>query len=184
MSPINRQVLFIQGGGSQEDYDVDKNLVDSLQQHLGEAYELHYPHLPNESVPDFGRIKQIGQEISRIQGAPIVVGHSFGASMLLKYVSQNEVKQQVKAIFLIATPFWSGDEEWKEEFKLPPNFADRLSQDVPIFFYHSQDDEQVPVAHLALYRQNLPWATFREIPAGGHQLNNDLTLVANDIKSV
>jgi predicted alpha/beta hydrolase family esterase len=184
MNRINKQVLFIQGGGSKEDYETDKSLVDSLQQTLGEAYTIYYPRLPNESVPDLGRIKQIGHQISLIEGELIVVGHSLGASMLLKYVSETQVKKKTTALFLIATPFWNGDEDWKEGFKLAENFADKLSKAVPIFLYHSQDDDEVPFAHLALYRQKLPWATFRELPSGGHQLDNDLIIVANDIKSL
>ncbi|GAB4044749.1 alpha/beta fold hydrolase [Spirosoma jeollabukense] len=184
MTMSNKQVLFILGGGGQDDYEADKKLVDSLQQRLGEAYRIHYPNLPNESVPDYGRIKQIGNEISRITDELILVGHSLGASMLLKYVSEREVPPKLTGLFLMSTPFWRGDEEWKAGFKLAENFADKLSKDIPLFFYHSQDDEEVPVAHLALYGQKLPWATFRERPRGGHQFNNDLTLVANDIKSV
>jgi hypothetical protein len=42
----------------------------------------------------------------------------------------------------------------------------------------------VPFAHLALYRQKLPQAAVCEIVSGGHQLNNDLTVVAKDIKSL
>ena len=184
MSRPNKNLLFIQGGGSKEDYEADKKLVDSLQTILGEAYTVHYPRLPSESTPDLGRMKQIGNEISRIEGDLVLVGHSLGASMLLKYVSENEVQKKPTAIFLIATPFWSGDEEWKDGFKLPENFADRLSKDVPLFLYHCHDDEEVPFAHFALYRQKLTWATFRELASGGHQLNNDLTMVANDILSL
>lgn len=185
MSWINKQVLFIQGGGSQEDYQADKHLVASLQELLGEAYRVHYPRLPtDESVPDLGRIKQIGHQISRLEGELIMVGHSLGASMLLKYVSEIKVKIKPIAIFLIATPFWSGDEDWKKGFKLAENFVDKVARELPVFLYHSQDDEEVPFAHLALYRQKMPWATFRELPSGGHQLGNDLTMVANDIKSL
>jgi predicted alpha/beta hydrolase family esterase len=104
--------------------------------------------------------------------------------MLLKYFSENEIKKMATAIFLISTPFWGGDEDWKEGFKLQEHFADKLSNEVPIFLYHCHDDEEVPFAHLATYRQKLPWATFREIASGGHQLNNDLTIVADDIKSL
>jgi predicted alpha/beta hydrolase family esterase len=184
MSSTSKNLLFIQGGGSKEDYEADKNLVDSLQHILGEAYIMHYPRLPNEPGPDFGRMKQIGNEISLIEGELILVGHSLGASMLLKYFSENRVKKKPTAIFLISTPFWSGDEDWKDGFKLPENFADQLSRDVPLFLYHCHDDEEVPFAHFAIYRQKLPWATFREISSGGHQLNNDLTIVANDIRSL
>ncbi|GAB3989786.1 hypothetical protein GCM10028807_15440 [Spirosoma daeguense] len=184
MSRIKKDVLFIQGGGSDEDYEADKSLVDSLQQCLGEKYAVHYPRLPNESVPDLGRLNQIGNQISSIEGELIVIGHSLGASMLLKYISQTEVNVKISAIFLLSTPFWSGEEDWKEGFKLPEHFADTIDRTTPIFLYHSQDDKEVPFSHLALYRQKLPWATIRELPSGGHQLNNDLTIVANDIKSL
>ncbi|GAB3688295.1 alpha/beta fold hydrolase [Spirosoma flavus] len=185
MSHTNTQVLFIQGGGSKEDYEADNHLVASLQGILGEAYRVHYPFLPtDESIPDLGRLNQISNEISRINDELILVGHSLGASMLLRYVSENEFNKKVTAIFLLSTPFWSGDEDWKVGFKLAEDFADKLSREVPIFFYHSRDDEEVPFAHFAIYRQKLPWATFRELPSGGHQLNNDLTIVASDIKSL
>lgn len=184
MSRINKNLLFIQGGGSTEDYKADKKLVDSLQTILGEAYTVHYPRLPSESTPDLGRIKQIGDQILQIEGDLILLGHSLGASMLLKYLSENEIRKKAIGVFLIATPFWSGDEEWKDGFKLPDNFADRLSKDVPLFLYHCQDDEEVPFAHFAIYRKKLPRAIFRELASGGHQLNNDLTVVANDILSL
>jgi serine hydrolase len=177
-------VLFIQGGGGDEDYQADAKLVASLQEVLGSAYTVHYPLLPNESSPDFGRRKQIAKEISLDKGEIILVGHSLGASMLLKYLSENEVKKKVAGIFLISTPFWSGQEDWKQGLKLHEDFPDKLPKNVPIFLYHCRDDEEVPFAHLSIYAQKLPQAIVREIGSGGHQLNNNLSLVANDIKSL
>jgi uncharacterized protein len=181
---MNKHVLFIQGGGGKEDYEADANLVTSLREALGKAYTVHYPLLSNESSPDFGRRKQIGKEISLIEGGIIFVGHSLGASMLLKYFSENEVKKKIEGIFLISTPFWSGDEDWKKGLKLHEDFPDTLPKDVPIFLYHCSDDEEVPFEHLSLYAQKLPQATVRKIASGGHQLNNNLSLVAKDIKSL
>jgi len=156
-----------------------------LKENLGEAYLVHYPHLPNdESLPDFGRMKQIGNEISSINGEIILAGHSLGASMLLKYLSESRVQKKITGIFLISTPFWSGDEDWKHGLKLQKDFADKLPESVPVFLYHCRDDEEVPFEHLARYSQNLPKATIREIASGGHQLNYDLSIVAKDIKSL
>jgi hypothetical protein len=67
---------------------------------------------------------------------------------------------------------------------LPKDFAAKLPQGTPVFLYHSHDDETVPFSHLALYAKILPKATVREIESGGHQLNNDLTMVAKDILSL
>lgn len=181
---MNKHILFIQGGGGKEDYEADAKLVDSLREALGEAYTVHYPFLPDESSPDFGRKKQIVKEISSLSGEIILVGHSLGASMLLKYLSESPVQKKIAGIFLISTPFWSGDEDWKQGLKLHENFADKLPEDVPVFLYHCHDDEVVPFNHLSLYAQKLPQATVREIPSGGHQLNNDLSIVARDIKSL
>lgn len=181
---MSKHVLFIQGGGD-GGYEVDTTLVASLQAALGKGYDLNYPRMPtDEAAPDFGWPQQIGKKISAIKGEAILAGHSFGSSMLLKYLSESKVKKKIAGIFLISTPFWSGEEDWKKGFKLQENFADKLSKEIPIFFYHCRNDEEVPFSHLALYRQKLTWATFREISRGGHQLNNDLTLVAHDIKSL
>jgi uncharacterized protein len=112
------------------------------------------------------------------------VGHSFGSSALLKYVSENKVRKPIAGIFLIATPFWGGEGWHYKGFTMHDDFADRLPKNVPIFLYHNRDDEVVPFAHLALYKQKLPWATFREGASGGHQFDNNLTLVAKDVKSL
>lgn len=181
---MKKHVLFLQGGGGKEDYEADDKLVTSLRENLGKTFTFHYPFLPEESSPDFGRKKQIDQAISSINGEIILAGHSLGASMLLKYLSENEVRNNIAGVFLISTPFWSGDEDWKQGLKLHENFPDMLPKDIPIFLYHCRDDEEVPFEHLSIYAQKLPQATVREIANGGHQLINDLSRVARDISSL
>jgi uncharacterized protein len=180
---MSKHILFLQGGAGEEDHAADAKPVDSLQKKLGDGYEVHYPLLPEESSPDFGRIKQIDKEISLIKGEIILVGHSLGASMLLKYLSEIQVQKKIAGIFLIATPFWSGDEDWKQGLKLHEDFAGKLPKGVPVFPYHSKDDEEVPFDHLEIYAHHLPRAA-RKITDGGHQLNNDLAIIAKDIKSL
>ncbi|GHB65913.1 RBBP9/YdeN family alpha/beta hydrolase [Persicitalea jodogahamensis] len=177
-------LLFIQGGGD-DGYEADKALVNSLRESLGNQYEIHYPAMPSdESAPDFGWLQQIDSEVSENEDGVILVAHSLGASMLLKYISEYPVIKKIKGIFLIATPHWSGDEEWQAGLKLKKDFAKKLPDKVPLYLYHSRDDEEVSFAYLDYYKQNLNQATFREIKSGGHQLNNDLTIVANDINSL
>jgi predicted alpha/beta hydrolase family esterase len=185
MKPIEvKKIVFIHGGGN-GGYAADKALVASLKTALGKEYEVDYSEIKSdESAPDFGWVKQIAGKISEINGDLILVGHSFGASMILKCLSEITVTKKIAGIFLIATPFWSGDEEWKQGLKLKENFADNLPVKDSIFFYQCLDDEETPLSHFEHYRQKIPQATFREIKSGGHQLNNDLTVVANDIKSM
>ena len=179
-----KQILFIHGGGN-GGYAADAALVDSLKRALGNGYQVNCSEIKSdESAPDFGWLKQIAGKIYKINDDLILVGHSFGASMILKCLSEITVTKKIAGIFLIATPFWSGDKEWKQGLKLKENFADNLPVKDSIFFYQCLDDEETPLSHFEHYRQKIPQATFREIKSGGHQLNNDLTVVANDIKSI
>ena len=108
-----------------------------------------------------------------------------GGSFLLKYLSDEKIETRVAGLFLIAVPYWGGD-GWRyegyEAVALPADFSSKLPKSAPIFFYHSRDDEVAPFAHLALYEDKLPQATIRVLDGRGHQLNNDLSEVAADIK--
>jgi uncharacterized protein len=178
-----KQVLFIHGGG-EDGYGADTALAASLQKELGTAYHVRYPRMPGEDTPDFGWGGQIAREIAAVKGEVILAGHSLGASMLLKYLSENRVHQHIGGLFLLATPYWSGDEDWHKGLKVRDDVSDTLPADVPIFLYHSRDDEEVNFADLALYARMLPQATIREVASGGHQFGDDLTQVARDIKSL
>ena len=179
-----KNLIFFHGGGSEEDYEADGKLVSSLKSKLGSGYSVQYPLLPDNGTPDLGRRKQISHEIFASEDNVILVGHSLGASMLLACLSEIKIRKKIAGIFLLATPFWNGNEDWVEAFKLQRDFAKQLDKNTPLFFYHCRDDEEVPFGQLAVYKQQLPWASFREISVGGHQFNNDLTMVANDIKSI
>jgi predicted alpha/beta hydrolase family esterase len=104
-----------------------------------------------------------------------------GGSILLKYLSEEEAAKPVAGLFLVAAPYW-GVEDWEVgEYALQEDFASRLLRGLPVFLYHSRDDETVPFAHLALYAEKLPRATVKEFDGCGHQFDDDLSEVARDI---
>jgi predicted alpha/beta hydrolase family esterase len=178
-------VLFLQGGGEGA-HEADGRLVDDLRRRLPPAaYQLDYPRMPREKEPDYARwAKSIGEALGRLECRVILVGHSLGASFLLKYLSEEKPAIDIAALCLIATPYWGGD-GWRyegyERVGLRKDFGARLPQGARLFLYHSRDDETVPFAHLALYQKHLPQAVSRIFSSGGHQLNNDLSAVAADI---
>ena len=47
-----------------------------------------------------------------------------------------------------------------------------------------RDDEWVPFAHLALFAEKVPRARFHEFDGRGHQFEDDLSEVAQDIVSL
>jgi uncharacterized protein len=191
--PINSQgmrkhVLFIHGAGEGA-HKEDEKLVASLRDSLGPPYEVYYPAMKNEDDANFKTwVTQIKEELAALNDAVILVGHSVGASILIKFLCETEIEKRVLGIFLIATPFWGGAKGWTydgyQALVLPGEDISKFPQDVPVFLYHSRDDEVVPFAHLALYAERLPRATICALDGRGHQLNNDLSEVANDIRKL
>ena len=175
-----RQVLFVHGAGG-EAFEEDAALVRSLREALGPDFVVEYPEMPDADAPKFGTWSaRISYELSALDDGVILVGHSLGASILLKHLSEERVQKPIAGVFLIATPYW-GTADWEVAYKLHEDFPEALPKDVPIFLYHSRDDEAVPFAHLALYTGRLPRATVREFDGRGHQLGDDLSEVAEDI---
>jgi predicted alpha/beta hydrolase family esterase len=179
---VKRHVLLVHGGG-QGAYEEDKKLAENLQDVLGPAYAVRYPEMPDADNPSYEAWKeQIAKELAALDAEVILVGHSLGGSILLKYLSEEELEKPVAGIFLIAPPFW-GTEDWEvSEYALRDGFASKLPGELPVFFYHSRDDEVVPFAHLALYAEELAQATIQEFDGRGHQFNDDLSEVARDIE--
>lgn len=90
----------------------------------------------------------------------------------------------IAGIYLIAAPFIGGEGWQVDDGALHEGFASRLPKGVPIFLYHSRDDEWVPFAHFEIYADKIPQATVREFDGRGHQFNNDLSEVAADLSGL
>jgi predicted alpha/beta hydrolase family esterase len=181
---MKKQVLFVQGAGEGA-YEEDGELVKSLRERLGSEYHVQYPKMPEEENSGYQAWRaQISKELAALDNGIILVGHSVGSSMLLKYLSEENAQNSVAGIFLIAAPYW-GAEGWQvDEFTLDEGHASEVLKALPLFFYHSRDDDIVPFTHLALHVKKFPQATIREFDGRGHQFNNDLSEVAADIKSL
>lgn len=180
---MKKHVLFLHGSGDENVYEEDGILVASLQDALGASYEVRYPNMPLEESAEYGDWKaHIAVELSAGDDEVILVAHSVGGSILLKYLTEEQVNRPIAGLFLLATPYFGGDENWNyAEMILPQDFPAMLPTVPRIFLYHSRDDEVVPFAHLALYAAKLPQATIREFDGRGHQFGNDLAEVAEDI---
>jgi predicted alpha/beta hydrolase family esterase len=181
---MKKQILFIQGGGEGA-HAVDEDLAKSLRDSLGTEYNVRYPKMPDDENAGYEAWKaQISRELAKVDDQVILVGHSVGTSMLLKYLSEENVQNSIPGIFLLAAPYW-GTGGWQvDEFKFDEDRAARVLKAIPIFFYHSRDDDTVSFTHLALHAKKFPRATVREFDGRGHQFNNDLSEVAADIRSL
>jgi predicted alpha/beta hydrolase family esterase len=180
-----KDVLFVQGAGTGAHAEWDLKLVESLRRELGPGYEVRYPLMPNEGDPTVATWQpKLDRELAALGNGAIVVGHSVGGTMLIDLLAKSPRTITLDAIALIATPF-IGEGGWRSEDIAPrSDFTARLPGTVEVFLYHGEDDETVPIAHVELYANAIPRAHVRRLVGRDHQLNNDLSEVASDIRNL
>ena len=182
---MTTQILFVQGGGEGAHDQWDKKLVDSLASELGRDYEIRYPLMPNEADPTYADWRTaLEKEFDRLNEGAIVIGHSLGGAILIRALAECRLKSALTAVILIAAPF-VGEGGWKSENnELRQDIAARLPVGVPVLLFHGTKDEVAPVEHVDLYAETIPRALVRRLNGRDHQLNNDLSVVANDIRGL
>ena len=180
---MTKQVLFVQGG-SEGAYTADLKLAASLREKLGPGFNVRYPMMPDEDDPAYRVWKQrILEELAAMGDGAILVGHSIGGSVLIKLLTEEKLEQSVRAVFLVSAPFWYDDDFWRwDEVRLSKDAASRLPRDTPVYLYHGRADQSVPFAHAEMYAKALPQVILRPLDGRDHQLNDDLSEVADEIR--
>lgn len=182
---MTTQVLFIQGGGAGTYDDWDSKLVDSLRRELGPGYEVRYPRMPDEGDPNFGRwVSALEEELGKLDDGAVLVGHSFGGTVIALRLSRGPPVRPLAGVFLIAPPFF-GEGGWtSDEVVFGGDLGAKFLSATPVRLYQGDQDADVPPEHLDLYAKAIPQAVARKLPGRDHQLNEDLSEVAADIRAL
>jgi predicted alpha/beta hydrolase family esterase len=179
---VTLTVLAIHGAGEPRLRNGKVYWEPLLQQSLGSGYVVRAPRMPEPNSPRYQPWAKRIEELIIDCARPAVVGHSFGASVLLKYFSEATTPPPVAGLFLVATPFWGPK---FPDFALRSDFPARLRELAPLCFYHSRDDPEIPIEHLERYRQALPHAVVRVLEGRGHEFDQPQFLeLAADIRSL
>src|SRR5262245_20246814 len=127
-----RDVLFLPGAGDPNHPQGSAHLARYLAHEHGDDYAVHAPTMPNFDDPDYQSWRDaIAAQLADLGPNPIVVGHSFGASVLLKFLAESSHQEPIVGLFLVSTPFWGSS---FPDFALPEDFATAVS-DIPTFLY-------------------------------------------------
>jgi predicted alpha/beta hydrolase family esterase len=114
-----------------------------------------------------------------------VVGHSIGAAVLIDYLADRADTNRSSmpaGVFLIAAPFIGGRGWPSNGLRPTKEAAASLPDGAVIHLYRGGDDDTVPFSHLGMFAKALPAAKIHRLRGRDHQLNDDLSEVARDIK--
>lgn len=180
------KILIVQGAGEGAHLE-DQALADYLQASLGPEYKTTYPEFPGlENLAYDVWRNQIERELEKLGDGGIIVAHSLGGSALLKYLSEEATAVAIAGLFLVAPPYKGKDGEWgTDDFAMDAGAAADLPAAMPIFIYHSRDDEWVPFVHLAQWFGKIPGAVARTFDDRGHSFTGtDFVELVNDIRAL
>jgi uncharacterized protein len=182
---MKKKIVFVHSAGPQGPHEGSHDLVDYLRKSLGAKYDIEYPTMPDPDRPDYKKWKTKLEKILGAQkGDLILIGHSLGGLVLLKFLSEKEFKKNIAGLFLVELPYW-GKKDWEiEEFVLHQDFETKLPSIQKIFLYHSSGDEWVPFSHLDDYTKKFPDAVVRRLGGDEHGFGSGLPVLAEDIMQV
>jgi len=182
---MKRQVLFVQGGGERVHDEWDNKLVESLVRELGPDYEIRYPRMPNEVDPQYASwTAALEKELGKLRDGAILVGHSIGGTILINALAEHAARWTPGGVFLISAPF-VGEGSWPAaDIGSMSDLGTRLPARVPVYLYYGSKDDTVPTKHTGLYEKAIPAALIRRLASRDHQLNNDLSEVAADVRQL
>ena len=180
-----RTVLFVQGAGDMDHPEGSGHLAGHLAKDLGDDYRLLAPAMPGaDTDPRLGPWRdRIAKELAGVDGPVAIVGHSVGASVVLRSLAEGMSVPSLEGLFLVAMPDWSPAGWDYDEFRVPDDVASKLP-DVPVFLYQSRDDPEVPFDHLARNQALLPDAIARPIEGSQHSFVDGLPELVEDIRSL
>ncbi len=182
---MTKRILFLHSAGPQGPGEGSTRLVNYIRQSLSETHKLICPVMPHPEKPSYDAWKrQLERQLDIIDDEIILLGHSLGGSVLLKYFSEMPYQKPISGLFIIASPFW-GEKNWKlDEYTLKENFAAHLISIPQIFLYHSSDDPIVPYEHTYRYAKSLPRATVTIVDHYGHNFEPPFPKLIRDIKEL
>lgn len=176
-------ILVIHSAGAQGPDAGSGPLIRALGADLGPGYDLRAPAMPDPENPSYAPWKaRLAGEFAAAGGDLLLIGHSLGGSVLVKYLAEEGYVGSISGLFLVAAPYF-GAPDWEHAEFMPPA-ALALGAVQRVWLYYTRDDAVVPFEHLALYARALPQAFARELDGYGHGFNAGCAELAADIRAL
>ena len=198
---MKKQVVIIHGGDTFESHEAYLNFLKNfkidldrcrigkgswkrwLHHALGEEYDIILPEMPGASNAQYEEWKLWMEKlIPLLNDEIILVGHSLGASFLVKYLSEAPCPKKVLGVFLVSTPF-DTDSDGYSLASFSHQGKIKL-QNQNVYLYHSKDDPAVPFSAMEKFQKALPHAHARAFEDRRHMNQLEFPELADDIKAL
>jgi predicted alpha/beta hydrolase family esterase len=179
---MSYKILLIQGAGNVTTEE-EQVIVNALNSKLGDGFTVIYPPIPDADDPTYlAWDTALTTNLKSLSENVILLGHSLGASVILKHFAKEPVPDKIIGMILFGAPFWK-DQDWDVSvYVIEDDNVANLSKLENIYFYYSMDDEVIPHAHLESYRKLMPQANWRIISGVDHSYHGAIPEMIKDIQ--
>lgn len=151
---------------------------DNLQEKLGSDFQIVKPSMPSKRNAKYYEWSTWFQKmLPYLHDNVVLVGHSLGATFLVKYLAENKLPIIVSQVHLVAGGF-----VYKGGFDLPKSVALIEERCENIFLYHSRDDKVVDFEDALKFQKVLPHATLVQFEDRNHFNQETFPEIVENIK--
>lgn len=173
---MKKQILFAHSGGPQGSPGLGSyDFISWLEYSLGKEYQISCPIIEDPEAPSYSMWKSmLNKYLDKPEQEFILIGHSLGGAMLLKYLSEETIDSKINALHLVAVPFF-GKTGWNlDDFALKKDFTKSLPPLNAVHLFHCTNDPIVPLDHLNFYGKSLTQAIVHELEGNSHVFSDGL----------
>lgn len=196
---MKKQVVVIHGGDTFATYEeyfeflltypvtleylFRKNWKETLNEKLGNEYEVIQPNMPSKWNAKYPEWKLWFEKFIPFMNDDVVlVGGSLGGTFLTKYLSENKFPKHIRAVFLVAAAY---DKDSDGHPLLSFALSERLNlQTENIYLYQSKDDPVVPFSALGHFVEAFPKAHVTTFDNREHLTQEEFPELIKDIQNL
>lgn len=147
------RIVLIHGYNSGPDQNYNPWLAEQLR---AKGFEVIAPKLPLEGEPDAMLcIDALVQAVGRLDDKTIIVGHSLGAVLALRYIEAAEAASIPRAVVLVGAPWQTKSEKIKNLFLSEFDYDVVAWKAKEFVIVHDKEDKLVPFDHALKYQKML-----------------------------
>lgn len=165
-----------------------KKWTHSLEEELGDSYEIILPPMPNRENAKYEEWKiWFERHFEYLHDGAIVMGCSLGAMFLGRYLTENTLPFQAGGIFLLAAAVPLPDENHTDfgDFLIDLEKVSTVTRNNKnVVIMHSEDDFVVPYHHGVKLAETMPDAEFITYKDKNHFLISEFPEIVEKIKQI
>lgn len=147
------RIVLIHGYNSGPDQNFHPWLAEQLR---SRGFEVIAPKIPLEGEPEaLACIEALVAAVGRLDEKTIILGHSLGGVMALRYLEAAEAASTPRAVILVGTPWQTKSEKTRNLFLSEFDYDVVAWKAKEFVVVHDKQDSMVPFDHAQKYQKML-----------------------------